>query len=237
MVSKKEIIVKNDHEQISTFGALLIEKIIKQNQNPTSNIALSGGSTPQLMFEKLAKLTKLDWKYINVFLVDERYVSPDSKNSNFNMINKHLLNNINIPSENIKKIKYVDDINKSVRKYKNMLIEEFSLTPESPYPMFDLIHLGIGEDGHTASIFDPQKINNNKLIDITKGKKFKRITFTYKIINHAKNILFLATGDDKKDIIKKILQKDKRYAAANVENKGNIYFLLDKKSATLVNNN
>lgn len=237
MVNKREIIVKNDHEQTSTFGAFLIEKIIKQNQNPTANIALSGGSTPKLMFEKLAKLTKLDWENVNIFLVDERYVCTDSKNSNFNMIKKHLLNNIDIPSENIKNIKYADDIDESVGKYKSMLIEQFSLTPEKPYPVFDLIHLGIGADGHTASIFESQKVNNNKLIDITKGEKFKRITFTYKILNHAKNIVFLASGSEKKEIIKKILEKDKRYPAANVENDGNIYFLLDKKSAALVENN
>lgn len=237
MVNKKKIIIKNDHEQTSTYGAFLIEKIIKQNQNPTANIALSGGNTPKLMFEKLSKLTELNWKNVNIFLVDERYVSTDSKNSNFNMIKKHLLNNINIPSKNIKNIEYTDDIDESLKKYKNMLIEQFSLSQKNPYPIFDLIHLGIGDDGHTASIFDPQNIDSNKLVDITKGEKFKRITFTYKILNHAKNIVFLATGNEKKEIIEKIIQKDKRYPAANVENDGNIYFLLDKKSATLVENN
>ncbi|MCF8002167.1 MAG: 6-phosphogluconolactonase [Halanaerobiales bacterium] len=236
-MNKKEIIVKNDHEQTATFGAFLIEKIIKQNQNPTTNIAFSGGNTPQLMFEKLSKLTNLNWAKVNIFLVDERYISLDNKNSNFNMIKKHLLNNIDIPSENIKNINYLNDINEAVKEYKNKLIEQFSLTPKNPYPVFDLIHLGIGGDGHTASIFDHQKINKNKLIDITTGKKYKRITFTYKILNHAKNILFLATGKEKKDIIKKVLQKDKRYPAANVETKGNIYFLLDKESASLIKNN
>jgi 6-phosphogluconolactonase/glucosamine-6-phosphate isomerase/deaminase len=88
-VNKKKIIVKNDHEEASTYGAFLIGKIIKQNQNPTANIALSGGSTPKLMFEKLSKLTKLNWRNVNIFLVDERYINLDNKNSNFNMIKNH----------------------------------------------------------------------------------------------------------------------------------------------------
>lgn len=237
MVNKKEIIVKKDHEEASTYGAFLISEIIKQNQNPVANIAFSGGNTPILIFEKLSKLTKLDWKKVNIFLVDERYVSKYSKNSNFKMINNHLLNNINIPSENIKRINYLDNIDKSVKEYKKKITDQFSLLSENSNPVFDLIHLGIGRDGHTASIFESERINNDKLIDITSGEKFKRITFTYRILNHAKNILFLATGKEKKDIIKKIIDKDKRYAASNVANEGNTYFLLDKDAAALLENN
>ena len=234
MVDKKKIITKNDHEEASTYGAFLIGKIIKQNQNPIANIALSGGKTPILMFEKLSKLTNLNWTKVNIFLVDERYISLDNENSNFNMINKHLLNNIDIPSENIKNINYLNDINEAVKEYKNKIVKEFSLSKEKPNPVFDLIHLGIGDDGHTASIFNPQKVNNEELIDITQGEQFDRITFTYKILNHAKNILFLATGDKKKKIVKEILKNNKRFAAANVENKGNTYFLLDTNAATLI---
>ncbi len=236
-MNKKEIIVKEDHEKVSTYGAFLIGELIKQNQNPVANIAFSGGNTPVLMLEKLSKLTKLDWKKVNIFLVDERYVSTDSKNSNFNMINKHLLNNINIHSENIKKINYLDNLDKAVKEYKKMLIDQFSLSTVNSNPVFDFIHLGIGRDGHTASIFEPERINNDKLIDITSGEKFKRITFTYRILNHTKNILFLVTGKEKKEIIKKIIDKDKRYAASNVENDGNTYFLLDKDAAALLENN
>ncbi len=235
-MNKKKIIGKSDHEETSTYGAFLIGKIIKQNQHPTANIALSGGNTPKLMFEKLSKLEKLNWENVNIFLVDERYINLDNKNSNFNMIKNHLINNIDIPLENIKNVNYSNNINESAREYRDRIIKQFSLSKENPNPVFDLIHLGIGEDGHTASIFDLKKINNNKLIDITRGEKYKRITFTYKILNNAKNILFLATGDKKKKIIKKILEKDKKYAAANVENDGYIYYLFDKSAAALVKN-
>ena len=232
-MSEKEVIVKKDHEAISTYTAFLIEDLIKKIKNTKKdkiNIAFSGGSTPILMFEKLAKLTTLDWKDINIFLVDERYVNNSHQDSNYNMIKKHLLKNIEIPFQNIHHMNYQNNIEQSLKDYKDQLQKCFNFK-NNEIPIFDIIHLGIGRDGHTASIFAPEQIDNSQLLSITHGESFKRITFTFKIINKAKNIIFLSTGQRKQNIVKEVINKNQKYPASLVNNQGNIFYLLDEEAA------
>ena len=232
-MGSREIIIKNDHEEISNYAAFLVNKIIKNNNTKITNIALSGGNTPILMFEKLAKLTKINWSNIHIFLVDERYVDKSDPDSNFRLIDKHLISKIEIPKDNIHYIKYYQDIRKSLLDYKKDLKTHFNLKNNNDLPHFDLIHLGIGGDGHTASIFKSEE-GENGLLQITQGKKHARITFTYNVINNAENIMFLVTGKKKKAIIKNILENQAVYPASQVRTSGNLFFLLDEKSANLL---
>jgi len=234
-MSKKEVIIKKDYEEISTYTAFLIEDIVKKIKNKKSgkiNIAFSGGNTPILMFGKLAELTDLNWHDINIYLVDERYVRNNHKDSNYKLLKEHLIRHINIPDENVHYIKYLAEIKNSLKDYKKQIVQGFKFKNEKQNPEFDLIHLGIGADGHTASIFQPEKIDNNQLLAVTRGKRYKRITFTYKILNNAKNILFLIAGKEKQEIVSEIINKNnKDYAAAEVNNKGKLYYLLDKEAS------
>jgi 6-phosphogluconolactonase len=229
-MSKREVIIKNDLEDLSNYAVFLIQKIINNSPHQDKNIAFSGGNTPILMFEKLAKLTAINWNHVNIFIVDERYVNTTHEDSNFYQLNKHLLSKIEIPNDNIHHIKYLDNIQKSITDYKQQIKETFNLK-QGEIPKFDLIHLGIGEDGHTASLFNNQKKDNKQLIIKTENIKYKRITFNYNILNNAENILFLAAGKRKQQVIKEIMTNSKQYPAGLIDNEGTQFFLLDKKAA------
>ncbi len=111
-------------------------------------VALSGGSTPKRMFQQLAAMV-LDWRHIHLFWVDERCVPPDHPDSNYGMTAEVLLNNIKIPSENIHRIQGELPPEQAALVYEKELRDFF----EEKLPVFDLILLGLGSDGHTASLF------------------------------------------------------------------------------------
>ena len=120
------------------------------------NIAISGGNTPKLLFEVLAKdyKDKIDWSKINFYWADERCVSPDSNESNFGMTFNFLFNKINIPESNIHRIYGENDPASEAVRYSEELRKNIFLS--NGFPKFDLILLGMGDDGHTASIFPDQ---------------------------------------------------------------------------------
>lgn len=180
--------------------------------NNEKHIALSGGSTPALLFKLLVSekyRTRINWKKIHFWWGDERSVPPDSPDSNFG--NAHLLifSKIDFPSQNIHRIKgeldpdlaadlYQDEILRIVPKIENI-------------PAFDWVLLGMGEDGHTASIFDTKtQFKKDALTAVTTHPVTmqKRITLTPRMIQSSKRITFLVTGREKSDMVKKIHQKD-----------------------------
>ncbi len=230
-MSNKKFIVKKDYESISAYAVKLFENVITNTNKKVVNIALSGGNTPKLMFDKLSKSSVIDWKYVNIFIVDERHVANNHKDSNSRLIKEALIDKIDIPNNNFHKIKYFENAVKSLEDYKNDIRSHFKLKSNLQSPKFDLIHLGIGTDGHTASIFNHINIDNNKLIEITEGDKYKRITFTYKILNNADSIIFLVSGKNKANIMKKVNSDKYKLPANMINNNGNIYYLLDTEAA------
>jgi 6-phosphogluconolactonase len=223
----KKLIIKKDYEAISDYAVTLFESIISNTNKKIVNIALSGGNTPKLMFDKLSKSTIINWDYVNIFIVDERHVENTHKDSNSKLIKEILINKIDIPKRNIHFVKYFNDPSKSLKNYREDIRSHFKLENKLQTPKFDLIHLGIGTDGHTASIFPNQNIDHNKLLDITKGSKYKRITFTYRILNNAENIMFLVSGKEKAEIVGKLFNSKEDIPASHVNSNDKIYYLLD----------
>jgi len=160
------------------------------------SIAFSGGKTPIKLFELLA-LEDINWENINIFLVDERWVPLDHIDSNYGMIKKKLLENITIPSENIHHINYSPSIEKSKEKYEGDLLEYFQGDI-----VFDLIFLGVGNDGHTASIFEKKEVDilENVIITSSKRHPHRRISLGMGVINKSKRKIFLL-GPKKLSII------------------------------------
>src|SRR6056297_551879 len=230
-MNNKEIIIKKDYEAISAYAVTLFENIIFNTNKKFINIAISGGNTPKLMFDKLSKSSIIDWNFVNLFIVDERLVENTNKDSNSKLIKETLINKIDIPKSNIHFVKYFDDPYKSLIGYREDIRSHFKLENKLQTPKFDLIHLGIGTDGHTASIFPNQNIDNNKLLDITKGDKYKRITFTYRLINNAEKIMFLITGNKKAEIVGKLFNSKEDIPASQVNSTDKIYYLLDTDAA------
>ena len=188
-----------------------LETILNLSISDQVNIAISGGSTPRLWFEYLSiyDSNTIQWDRIHFFWVDERCVSPEDDDSNFKMTRERLLSRIDIPEENIHRIMGEADPEDEAKRYGKEI--SHYLPEENGLPRFDLVQLGVGDDGHTASIF-PDKKSLLKSKDIVSTATHpesgqKRITLTGPVINNANNIAFLVNGENKAKILAEIIKK------------------------------
>ena len=209
---------------------LLIKKFIRifrsklqHNKKRRFSFVLTGGNSPIKLYKFLAKNKKINWENIDFFIGDERFVKESSKNSNIGMCKKHLLNKINISKKQIYKISTEKfPLKESVIDYENKIKKYFF----GKNYKFDIVLLGIGNDGHIASLFRNNiNKNNNKNVKSVRRKDFFRITLTLKSINNAKNIFLWAPGKNKSSIVKKILKDNKlKYPASFLKEKNNFLF-------------
>ncbi len=230
-------IFKTLHDLNQSFTKWLIDILDEQGE---ISIALSGGSTPKSLFSYWSKLPKgeIDWNKIKFFWGDERCVPPSDEESNYKMTKKYLFDNIKVPQENIFRIKGENNPANEAMDYGNMLNDEVDVV--NGIPVFDIIILGIGNDGHTASIF-PYEIglwdsNDNCVVATHPDTGQKRVSLTGKVINAAHNIAFLVTGTSKSHKIREIIEQpetsEKKYPAALVQPKsGNLFWYLDENAA------
>ncbi len=197
-------------------------------------VALSGGSTPKLLFRYLAENFRdsIPWENVHFFWGDERCVPPDDAESNFKMTHETLLQHIDIPPENIHRIWGEAEPILEAERYAAEILEVVPI--KNAWPAFDLVMLGMGEDGHTASIFPHQM----ELLDSTKicavaahpvsGQQ--RITLTGKAIKNADNVTFLITGSSKQRVLKEIREKTghwENYPAAHILAGKDLFWFLD----------
>jgi 6-phosphogluconolactonase len=177
-------------------------------------VALSGGSTPKALDSLLASPAyreRLDLSRIHLFWGDERSVRPDHAESNFRMVRESLLSRIQIPSENVHRMMGEKEPEQARQEYEKHLKQSFRLPP-GEVPRFDLILLGLGEDGHTASLFPGSAaLNENQRLVATiyvEKLKAQRLTLTLPVINAAAQIIFLVAGQSKSAIVKKLFGAD-----------------------------
>lgn len=231
---EKNLIILNNPEEINNYlldqWITLSEKYIAEKGFFTA--ALSGGKSPKSFYDILFNSKKnIQWEKIFIFLVDERYVEINHQDSNSGMI-KTIIKNKPI---NFFVISTEDNINKSTNDYEKTIQNFFKSRKTNNYS-FDFILLGIGADGHTASLFpgtNSININNKLMTNVTiEGIKNSRISMTFKLLNNVKNVFFLATGDDKALILKEIFKENKKYPANYINPaSGNITYILDKNSS------
>ncbi|WP_068471580.1 6-phosphogluconolactonase [Saccharicrinis aurantiacus] len=203
------------------FGRVLLNRTQKSDK---VTIALSGGSTPKAIFEELAAeyANEIDWTKVFLFWGDERCVPPTDEESNYLMTKTHLLNKVTIPEVNVFRVKGELNIDAAVEDYQKVLLAE--LPQSNGLPQFDLMILGMGDDGHTASVF-PYQINLWDKPEVCVAaqhpeSKQNRVSLTGGVINNAKEIFFLVTGSNKADKLSEILNKKegyKQYPAALVD--------------------
>lgn len=228
-------------ELAGSFAELLVQKLNETPEDDFFSIALSGGSTPKIIYKYLSENfeDKIIWKKIKIFFGDERCVPLDSEESNYKMANESLLKNISIPKENIFRIKCENNPVKEAACYEEVLKSNLPLL--NGVPQFDLVLLGLGEDGHTASIF-PNQVNlfySARLCEIAvhPQTKQKRITLTGKIINNAKLIVFIVTGKNKANVMSKIMDANNSrsvYPASFVNPKnGKLTWFLDLEASKM----
>ena len=178
----------------------------------TFRLALSGGSTPKALYARLAEPAlagRMDWRRVAVFFSDERCVPPDHADSNFRMADETLIKPLKIPRERIVRMRGEDEPEQAARQYEDGIRKEFG-TPPPAWPRFDLILLGLGDDGHTASLFPrtPALGERQRLVvpnQAPQGVR-QRLTFTAPLINQAHAVVFLVSGKSKAPALKAVLE-------------------------------
>lgn len=220
-----------------------LKDILKDRERVT--VALSGGSTPKSLFDYWAQHHQhdIDWKSIFFFWGDERCVPPTDEQSNYKMTQEHLLAHVPIPERNIFRIKGENDPAAEAKRYSTLLQMEIEMVNGAP--SFDLVILGLGDDGHTASIF-PHEIKlwkSNKLCVVATHPESgqKRVSLSGKVINNAQRVAFLVTGAGKAEKVREIIERRKDvkdiYPAAKVKPvSGNLVWFLDREAAIELEN-
>jgi 6-phosphogluconolactonase len=202
-------------------------------------VALSGGLTPRRMYTLLGSKSyhdKIEWRHVHLFWADERCVPKENEESNFRLAYESFLSKISVPASNIHRVKGEEDPEKAGKDYENDMRKFFGI---SGIPVFDLTILGMGEDGHTASLFPDSKALEEKirlaLPVYMKRPKCDRVTLMLPILNNSAQILFLVSGPSKANIVNEILGKEgkkERYPAGLINpSRGNIIWLIDRQAA------
>jgi 6-phosphogluconolactonase len=212
------------------------------HKKTTFNLGLSGGNTPRKVFQYLVEFEKwkrVPWDIVHVFWVDERCVSPDHIDSNFQLAYNLMLKDIAIPEENIHRIRGENDPLVEADRYADELEKHF-LPGKGQNPVFDWIFLGVGTDGHTASIFPGAILKSSKNLfcgaTTHPSTGQNRISLSLPVINAAKRITMMVTGQDKAGIVSKILNSssgESDLPAAKIQPQtGNLEWALDEFAAS-----
>ncbi len=208
-------ILANKQEVAVAFSEYLKEKI--ETSTGAIHVALSGGSTPKAIFDYMAEnyKTSIQWDKLHLYWGDERCVLPTNAESNYKMTVDHLLSKIDFPEANIHRVKGENTPVDEAVAYGEVL--DKNLEKVNGIPQFDVVILGMGDDGHTASIF-PHEIHlwdskNNCEVAVHPESGQKRITITGKVINNAKEVAFLVTGAGKAPKVKEIVKKEGDYTS------------------------
>lgn len=207
-------------------------------------IALAGGSTPKAAYELLARepyRSTLEWEGVHVFWGDERHVPPDHADSNYRMASEALLSRIDLPAANIHRILAEQEAWQAAEQYETTLRTFFDLAPDG-LPRFDLILLGMGPDGHTASLFPgtPAVHERTRLVAAPWVEKLHtyRITMTPAVLCHAMHVVFAVGGADKADTLRQVVHGEyqpARFPAQVVRpTQGTLLWLVDEAAAQLL---
>jgi len=203
------------------------------------SVALSGGSTPKALYSLLAgNYASFPWNRTFLFFGDERHVLPTDTESNYRMVHESLLTKITIPSENVFRVPAENpDADAAASEYEAQLRKFFDLK-RGEFPRFDLILLGLGPDGHTASLFPDSKAleETSRLVVANWVAKFNthRITFTFPVLNQAADVMFMASGADKADMVHQVLETKPTppFPSQRVQpSNGKLLWMLDEAAA------
>jgi len=213
---------------------LLKESLAVRGQ---ATLAVSGGSTPKLLFAEMAKAS-FDWSRVQLFWVDERGVPPTDAQSNYKLARENFLDAARFPAANVHRIQAELDPETAVRLYADEILKVFSLAA-GEVPRFDIIHQGMGSDAHTASLFpgEPLIDDRENLVAQVYVEKFQqwRMTLLPAVLQAARNTIMLVAGDDKADALRSALEEPynpKKYPVQLVTKAaGNVMWYVDKAAA------
>lgn len=209
-------VYESKQEAAAAAAAFILEKLDEALQNARrATLAVSGGSTPELMFEAMAA-QEFEWGKLQLFFVDERPVPPGDPQSNFSMADRALCRPVGLRAQQVHRIEGELEPALAAGRYADDLVESFRLD-EGEAPRFDVLHLGMGDDAHTASLFpgEPLILDRCGLVGsvYASAKKSYRVSLLPKVLLHAQNTVFLATGADKARPLKAVLEGPQDFLA------------------------
>ena len=241
-----KVVVCKDSDSMAERGADEVIRIANESieQRGMFNIALAGGSTPEKMYKLLMsgnRSTQIDWSKVRVYFGDERFVpASDEKQSNYAMAKRSLLSTHSILSDNVFAFDTtLPTVQASALAYEKLLVEKLG----DP-PVFDLVLLGMGDDGHTASLFPHAgslEVQNRYVVDSPPGvlpPPVDRMTATIPLLHASRAVLLLIGGDKKAQALHDVLENnatvEEHPVASVLHNEGNVTFLLDEAAAGLL---
>ena len=207
------VFVFDTSEQLALAAAERFAQYANLSAPDRFRVALAGGNTPRRVYELLATdpfAKRVDWSQVDLFFGDERCVPPDHPESNYRMAYEALIAKVAIPAGNVYRIIGEGNPGENANQYESQLRKLFG---ESPWPRFNLILLGMGEDGHTASLFpggDALK-EESKWVVATRHPEsgHERVTLTVPVLNHAARVIFLVTGAGKAERFAQVLRGER----------------------------
>lgn len=233
-----------DAEQVSRTGAEWFVRLCRESITARGRflVALAGGSTPKRLYQMLAEAPlrdEVDWSRVEVFWGDERSVPPDHSDSNYGMATAALLSRVPIPATQIHRPRAEDpDLAGAASDYENEIARVSGSTIPGPPPAFDLVLLGMGGDGHTASLFPHtsalKEIDCWVVANQVPQLNTWRVTMTYPMLNAARQVIFLVAGADKADRLVEVLEGPpdlERLPSQGVQPAGQLLWLVDEKAA------
>lgn len=243
--AKPNLYVYATAEELSRAAADLFLQIGRQAVAATGRftVALAGGSTPRRLYELLAEnphRAGMDWTAVEWFFGDERAVPQDHPDSNYRMARAALLDPVAAPAGRVHGMEAERaDLSAAAADYQAELARVFGLDSDGPPPVFDLVLLGMGADGHTASLFPCTKalrVSNDWVTanDVPQISS-RRMTLTFPLINNAANVLFLVAGSDKAGALAEVLEgpadPDRLPSQSVVPLAGNLFWYVDAAAA------
>lgn len=239
---RAQVKVCDSVEEFATEAAKEFVRIVNQalRANDRCSVALSGGSTPILLYDQLTSkkyMKEIDWSKVHFFASDERCVPLDDKESNFGNAQRKFLSKLSIPNENMHPVHLADKSPPEAATEYESQIKEFFGLDDGQFPQFDLVLLGMGPDGHCASLFPRTNALTEKRRIVIENRvdtvHAMRITFSFPAINHAKNVMFLVQGKEKSHVLGEVLLGDMMsYPVQHIDPiDGKLVWILDRTAA------
>jgi 6-phosphogluconolactonase len=236
-------ILKNAAELSATAAELIVEMIQEVLQHKDRfTFALSGGSTPKELYSLLSGdpyRDQIAWDKIHFFWGDERHVPPDHPDSNYRSAQERMLSKVPLPPENIHRVRgETPDAQQAAEDYEQELMGLFNLSA-GQVPKLDCVLLGMGPDGHIASLFPGTRAvwEKKRLVVSNWVEKFmhSRITMTFPVLNNARRIIFLVAGGNKAEVLREVLEGDETTELLPAQmirpDHGNVLWLVDRAAA------
>jgi 6-phosphogluconolactonase len=229
--------ISNDIHALSHRAAEWFVRVL-ESRSGDIRVALSGGSTPKELYRLLGSGTvsgRIPWHQVDLFWGDERFVPHDNPESNFGMVNEILLTSIPILPDRVHPMPVDGTPADAARRYEIELMRCYGADALDPArPLFDVMLLGLGSDGHTCSLIPGEPVlddRDHRVAPVMSGRSEPRITLTYPAIESSRRLAFLVSGADKAEALRAVRGGDDSKPAARIRTKGEVIWFVDAAAA------